>query len=420
MRIAIIALGSQGDVQPYIALGKGLQAAGHAVRVISHQNFEALVSAHGLAFWPVKGNIQEIVQTPEMRALLEKGNFLAIAAFAAKEAQRAAIDWTQGGLDACQGVDLLMAGLGGLFTALALAEKLRLPLIPAYVVPFAPTRAVPGVLFPRSLSRLGGYVNLLSHHITRQIMWQGFRSADQIARQQVLGLPRAPLWGPYRAERLRRAPALYGFSPSVIAKPPDWDSRAHVTGYWFLDAADDWSPPPHLAAFLRDGPAPVYVGFGSMGNRNPQETAEIILRALAQTRQRAIMLSGWSGLDVQHVPDTVCIVDSVPHAWLFPRVAAVVHHGGAGTTAAGLRGGVPSVIVPFFGDQLFWGQHLAALGVATQPIPRRRLTADRLARAIQRALGDQPMRQRAADLGARIRAEDGVARAVAVVQEAAG
>lgn len=417
MRIAILALGSRGDVQPYIALGKGLREAGHSVRVVTHQNFEALVNSHGLAFWPVQGNVQDVVESQEMRALLEKGKFLAITLRTAKEAQRAAVQWAQDGLTACQGTDLLLAGIGGLYMGLALAEKLGLPLLQAYVVPFTPTGAFPGVLLPQSLPGLGGFVNRLSHHLTRQMMWQGFRSADRLARQKVLGLPAAPFWGPYNADRLQRAPILYGFSPSVIPKPSDWDENMHVTGYWFLDPASDWSPSSALMTFLQGDPPPLYIGFGSMGSRKPAETADLVLQALARTQQRAIMLSGWGGLRKANLPETVLMVDAIPHSWLFPRMATVIHHGGAGTTAAGLRAGVPSIVIPFFGDQPFWGQRVAALGVGPEPIPRQQLTVERLVQAIQRALTDRMMRQRAADLGTKIQAEDGIARAVAVVQQ---
>jgi len=185
---------------------------------------------------------------------------------------------------------------------------------------------------------------------------------------------------------------------------------------WFLGPPGDWTPPNSLTAFLEAGPRPVYVGFGSMSSRRPEETTELILQALAEAKQRAVLLSGWSGLRTANLPDTVFMLDSIPFSWLFPRVAAVIHHGGAGTTAAGLRAGVPSLVVPFFGDQFFWGRRVAALGVGPEPIPRKELTAERLARAIERALTDQSMRQRSADLGASIQAEDGVARAVAVVQ----
>jgi sterol 3beta-glucosyltransferase len=211
-----------------------------------------------------------------------------------------------------------------------------------------------------------------------------------------------------------------GYSPSVIPTPPHWDSHVHVTGYWFLDPPADWAPPPALMAFLQAGPPPIYVGFGSMSNRNPGATAALVLEALARTRQRAVVLSGWSGLRTTDLPGSVFMLDSIPFSWLFPRVAAVVHHGGAGTTAAGLRAGVPSIVIPFFGDQPYWGQRVAELGVGPEPIPRRNLTVERLAGAIQRAVTDQTMRQRAADLGARIQAEDGVARAVSIVQQIEG
>lgn len=412
MRIAIIALGSRGDVQPYVALAKGLKAAGHNVRLLSHENFAELAKAHDLEFWPMYGNVQAFVESAEMRELLAKGNFLTITSRTSHETQRAAIEWAKTGLMACQGMDLLLAGVGGLYLGLALAEKLSIPLLPAFVFPFTPTKAFPGALFPKSIARLGGTVNWLSHQVTQQILWQGSRAGDTASRQQVLNLPAAPLLG---AKSNHHYPTLYGFSPVVIPKPSDWQNT-EVTGYWFLEAAADWTPPSSLIDFLAAGEPPVYIGFGSMGSRNPEETAALVLQAVEQAGQRAILLSGWGGLRAATVPDWVYLVDSVPHDWLFPQMAAVVHHGGAGTTAAGLRAGVPTIIIPFFGDQGFWGQRVVDLGVGTAPIPRQQLTADRLAQAIQTAVSDPLMRHRAADLGAKIRSENGVANAVAVIQ----
>jgi sterol 3beta-glucosyltransferase len=416
MRIAIIALGSRGDVQPYIALGKGLKAAGHLVQLVTHENFETLVCSHGLEFWSVRGDVQAIMETPEMRDLIEKGNFFAITARTGKAAQQAAIDWAQDGLAACQGMDLLIAGVGGLYVALSLAEKLNIPFLPAYVFPFTPTTAFPAILLPQFLSRLGGAFNRLSHHLFRQIMWQGFQAADRLARQQVLNIPPAPFWGSYDSAKLREYPTLYGFSPSVIPQPSDWHNT-QVTGYWVLDEAPDWTPPAALENFLQAGTPPVYIGFGSMGSRKPEQTADLVLQAIELTGQRAILQSGWGGLSKTNLPKTVLIVDSIPHTWLFSRVAAVVHHGGAGTTAAGLRAGVPTIVIPFFGDQPFWGQRVAELGVGTQPIPRKQLTAKRLATAIHQAVTDRSMQQRAVNLGAKIRAEDGIANVVAIIQE---
>jgi UDP:flavonoid glycosyltransferase YjiC (YdhE family) len=154
-----------------------------------------------------------------------------------------------------------------------------------------------------------------------------------------------------------------------------------------------------------------------MGNRNPAETTDLVLQALAKTPQRAILLSGWGGLQKTDFPASVFMIDSIPHAWLFPRVAAVVHHGGASTTAAGLRAGVPSIVIPFLGDQPFWGKRVHHLGVGPAPIPRSKLTVDRLAQAIQEAVTNTAMRQRAAELGSKIQAEDGVANAVKIIQQ---
>ncbi|MBD2000878.1 glycosyltransferase family 1 protein [Leptolyngbya sp. FACHB-541] len=416
MRIAIIALGSQGDVQPYIALGKGLKAAGYEVRLLTHENFEGLVTSHGLEFCPMQGNVQELIKTPEMRELTEKGNFITMTLRTAKETEQVSIGWARTALEACQGMDLLIAGVGGLYLSLAIAEKFNIPLLQAFVFPFTPTKTFPGVLFPQLIARLGGTANWLSHQALRQIIWQGSRAGDTAARQQVLNLPPSSFLGPHPSPHLHRLPTLYGFSPSVIAKPSDWQNT-FITGYWFLDAASDWTPPPDLENFLQAGSPPVYIGFGSMGSRNPEETAELVLQALEQTGQRAILLAGWSGMQKEKMPDQAFLSGPVPHAWLFPRVAAVIHHGGAGTTAAGLRAGVPTIIVPFFGDQGFWGQRVADLGVGTAPIPRKQLTVERLAEVIQTVVGDRTMRQRAADLEAKIRTEHGVANAVAIIQK---
>ncbi len=243
---------------------------------------------------------------------------------------------------------------------LALAEKFDLKLIQAYYIPFLPTKAYPSFLFPKLPSRLGGLSNKLSHHIVRQIMWQSFKSSDKKVRE-ILSLPSAPFFGPYKAKKLSEYPVLYGFSPSIIGQSTDRPDT-HITGYWFLDPDTNWKPPTELVNFIENGPPPIYVGFGSMNNKNPSQTADLVLRALKLSNQRAVMLRGWNGLQVTNDPESVYMVDSVPFSWLFPRMATVVHHGGAGTTALGLRAGVPSIIIPFFADQPFWGYKVQKLG----------------------------------------------------------
>ncbi|MBX8464351.1 glycosyltransferase [Deinococcus sp. RIT780] len=411
MRVTLIALGSRGDVQPYVALGLGLRRAGHAVRLASHEAFRALVTGAGLEFAPMRGDVQEVVNSPEMRAALAGGNMLAINRVSARATQQGALLWAEDGLVAARDADLLVAGIGGLNVAQALSEKLRVPLVEAHVVPFHPTRAFPGAIFPPATARLGGWANRLSHVLTRQVMWQMFRSADSRARREVLGLSPAPLPGP---RPLRPLPTLHGISPAVLPRPADWDAAQHLTGYWFLPQ-EAWTPLPALEAFLNAGPPPVSIGFGSMTTPDPQATTRAVVRALERSGQRAVLLSGWGGLSAADVPDSVFVTDSVPHDWLFPRVAAVVHHGGAGTTAAGLAAGVPNVVVPFFGDQPFWGDRVQRLGVGPAPVPRRALNERTLADALTRAVTDAGMKERAAALGARIRTEDGVARAAKVI-----
>jgi len=413
MNILIIAPGSRGDVQPYNALGKGLKNAGHHIRFVSHHNFKSLVTSYGLEFWSVDSDVKGIVENNEMRERIEKGNFLLLMAQMAKEAQREALLFAKSGLSAAQGMDIVLAGMAGLYTGVAIAEKAKLPFVQAYVVPFTPTKDFSSVLTPK----LPVPLNRLSHQLTRQLMWQGFRSADALTRKKVLGIPAAPLSGPYNSKSTHGMPILYGYSPSVIPTPSDWNGNIHITGYWFLDEEDEWQPPSALLEFLQSGSPPIYIGFGSMSNRHPEQTADLIIQALKKVNQRAILLSGWSGLQKTTMPDSIFMIGSIPHSWLFPRVSVVVHHGGASTTAAGLKAGVPSIIIPFFGDQPFWGRRVAELGVGANPIPRKKLTAERLANAIQEVVTNEAMRQRAAKLGKQIQTENGIARSVEIINQ---
>jgi sterol 3beta-glucosyltransferase len=419
VRVVIVAMGSRGDVEPYIALGKGLKKAGHYIRVISHQNFDSLISSHGLESWSIEGNVQEIAQSTEMSEQIEKGNFLSVMSQMKKVAEAQATEAIKTGVNACQDMDMVLGGIGGLFIAVPLAEKFNIPLLQAYYIPFTPTSEFPSFLFPKLPQWLGGSVNRFSYHIMRQIMWQGFRSTDKLTRKQ-LNLHPSSFWGPYKRLHSQKFPILYGYSPSIIPPTPDWDANIFVTGFWFLDEPSDWKPPQDLLDFLEGGSPPIYIGFGSMSSGSPEKTANLILSALNETKQRAIMLSGWNGLRKNDLPSSVFMVDSVPFSWLFPKMAAVVHHGGAGTTHYGVRAGVPSIIVPFFADQPFWGNRIKELGVGPSPIPRKKLTAKKLAKAIDLVLTDSAMRLRAAELGRKLQEEKGNELAVELISSQEG
>lgn len=414
MKIAMVASGSRGDVQPYIALGKGLKAAGNDVRLLTSDDFEGLANSANLEFRSTGTSVESIIQSEEWQKTLEGGNFLAILSRMRTEMSRQAQEQAQRLPPLLEGTDLIIAGVNGMTGVFSTAEKLGIPYIQAYVFPITPTGAFASPLAPTG--NLGGILNRVSFHAMQQMLWQSFR-VSEVATRRVLGMsPPSPL-GPFRALKRNRVPILYGYSKHVLPQPSDWADFAHVTGYWFLDTESAWTPPSDLTDFLNAGSPPVYIGFGSMGSRNPEATTQLALKALSLAGVRGVLASGWGGLRQSDLPDTVHMLTSVPHSWLFPHMTAVVHHGGAGTTAAGLRAGVPSIVVPFFGDQSFWGRRVAALGVGTAPIPRRRLTAEGLAEAIQQAVSNSDVRQRAASLGEKIRAEDGIEEAVAVINK---
>ena len=415
MRITIITLGSRGDVQPYVALGLALRQSGHAVRLATHDEFEPFIRGFGLDFAPVAGNPREIVQSEQGKRWLESQSNPLRFMRGLKELTDSII-WqvAEDTIRASADADLLMASTLGLFSAAHIAEARRIPFIPAPLQPIEPSWHIGQAVFPPAPSwlPLKPLYNRLTYSGASLLMWQIFGRSINRLRAETLRLPpttRAS-WRPGPD-----MPVLYGYSRHVVPKPPDWGPNAQVCGYWFLDDEPGWTPPAGLLDFLDSGPPPVYVGFGSMADRDPAEMLELVLDALDLARQRAIILTGWGGMSASDLPDHAYAVGAVPHAWLFPRMAAVVHHGGAGTTAAGLRAGVPSILIPFFADQHFWADRVRRLGVGPAPIPRPRLTAATLANAIQRATDDDAMQARAAALAAQIRAEGGTQRAAAVI-----
>lgn len=417
--ITIIAPGSQGDVRPYVALGQGLQAAGCSVRVATHQNFAALVTGCGLAFYPLHGDMEALLRDQAVGDALGKKNPLAQLSLMKKKLVVMNEQWMRDCLEACQGAELVTGGFGGLIAGQPVAEKLGLPFIQAWLAPFTPTRLFPATSFPMLRKRLGGRLNRLSHVMGwRLLAWPMQRASINRARRTVLGLPPTSyLDGPLAYFKKHSWPVLNGFSAHVVPRPEDWLAHVHITGYWFLDHPLGWQPPPDLVEFLHAGPPPVYVGFGSMSHGDPQAATRLVLEALRRSHQRGILLAGWGGLTQADLPASVYMAESVPHSWLFPQVSAVVHHGGAGTTAAGLRAGKPTLCVPFISlDQGFWGWRVADLGVGPPPISANRLTAEKLAQAVTTLVNDQVMAQRAAELGEKIRLEDGVAQAVALVK----
>ncbi|MCC7447680.1 MAG: glycosyltransferase family 1 protein [Anaerolineae bacterium] len=411
-RLTIFALGSRGDVQPYTALGKGLQDAGYRVRVATFESFRGMVEGQGLDFHPVRGDAQALLQGSMSRDSLGTRNPIRTMRAIMSSYGAVADDYIAAfSSDALFDSDGIINQLPGALFGLDLAEKLRVPHIAASVIPLVPTRAFPNPLL--SASNGVGAFNRLSYRFAAQLVWFFFRPKIAVFRR-MLGLS-----SPARLLRLDGYPVLNGFSPHVIPPPTDWGRNIYTTGYWTLTELD-WTPPAPLLDFLRAGSPPVFIGFGSMFVADPTGLTRTILEAVQLSGQCAVLYSGWANLGGASLPDTVYCLDYAPYLWLFPQMAAVIHHGGSGTTGLALGSGVPSMVVPFTADQPFWGRRTQTLGVGAAPIPIKQLTAERLAAAIRHMVNDTAMRERAAQLGAAIRQENGLGEAVRIVQHIVG
>ncbi len=404
MNVAIVCMDSQGGIQPYLGLALGLRREGYDVRLVVPSNAVALAAEWQLDARPLSIDIQQLLQGANLAAGGRTGTRAMRGTLAAGLGR-----WTAEAHAATAGVDLVMAGAGGLDVGRSVAEAHGVPFLETFLQPVGSiTGAFPGVFAPNVPRWLGAPGRWVSHILTNALLSVPTRPVVRRVRVETLGLPAG------YPKRDRRAPVLYGFSPRVIPTPPSWNGRRFATGYWTTPLPEGWSPPPGLGKFLAAGTPPICFGFGSMPADNPTALAELLVAAARRVGQRALLLSGWGGLEIASADD-VYVADAVPHAWLFPRVAVAVHHGGAGTTGAALSAGIPAVVDPHGADQPFWGTRVVELGVGPRPIPRKLLTAPRLADALDRALTDATMRTRAATLGEQLRAEDGVGAAVALI-----
>ncbi|MEV6910832.1 glycosyltransferase [Amycolatopsis sp. NPDC051071] len=405
--VVIVAPGSRGDVQPCVALGRGLIAGGDRVRVLAAERFRALVTGYGLGFAPLSADPGEVLGSAAGREWTEGGRnpatFLrGLRGALAPVLERLLADVESGG----DGADLVLAPTLG-FLGAHLGASLGVRDVELHYQPSVPTRAFAHPLLPWA-GRLGPCGRWLSFDVVDLLAWQLLRPDVDRWRRGSLGLPSSGWCGPSRKE----TPVLCGFSDAVVPRPKDWPARVHVTGYWFLETPAAWRPEPRLRDFLASGPPPVYVGFGSMRPSEAERTFAAVRTAL-----RRVGLRGLLGTDASFDHDDLLTVQDVPHAWLFPRTAAVVHHGGAGTTAAALRAGVPALVCPVFSDQPYWGDRVARLGAGPRPLPLRELTEDSLTTRLLELSGNLLFRRGAQYVAARLREENGVTRACAVLRD---
>lgn len=405
VHLTLIALGSRGDVEPYAALGAGLQAAGHRVRFATFRSFAPLVAAYHLDHHPIEGDAQALVGAAGANTLKLVFSFSGLARGYARDLTPLASLPTDG----------IICQLPGALYGYDLAEALHVPLFIAAVIPLTATSTMPVMGFP-SLP-INGY-NRLTYKLAEQLVWTMFRSVINNWRVKSLKLKPSPFTGYFRNLDAQRVPVLNGFSPHLVPRPADWGDHVHLTGYWYSQSekADSWEPPPDLVRFLQSGPPPVFIGFGSMPIKYPHIVLQVIHQAVHLSGQRAILHAGWSDLDSIALPSSIFPIKYAPYDWLFPQMSGLIHHGGSGTTHLAARSGVPSFVTPFVYDQPYWGRRLAALGAGVEPVPFLKLTINILREAIDRLTGDPAMRQAAATLGEKMKLERGIEDAVAVVE----
>lgn len=411
LKIVVLIVGTRGDVQPFLAMAKRLQAFGHHVRLATHSNFRDFVKSGGIDFYPLGGDPRVLAgYMARNKGVIPSGPG---EIFVQRKHLKAIIESV---FPACTEPDI---ETGEPFRAQAIisnppayghahvAEALGVPLHIFFTMPWTPTYE-----FPHPLARVPQpAVYWLSYIVVDLLIWWGIRGLINEFRKKKLNLPPIAYFSTYHGS-LSHFPTGYMWSPHVVPKPKDWGSLVDIVGYCFLNLGSNYQPPEEFIKWIQNGPKPVYIGFGSMPLEDTIKTTDIILEALRKTGQRGILDRGWGDLGTfEDIPEDVFLVVEYPHDWLFPQCAAVVHHGGAGTTATGLRAGCPTTIIPFFGDQFFWGDRIHQKGLGPAPIPIEQLSVEGLSDAITFML--QPdVKSRVMELAVLLENEDGVAGAV--------
>jgi sterol 3beta-glucosyltransferase len=423
MRVLMLTLGSRGDIEPFIALGIALQAAGHEATLCASRHFAAVIEAHGLLYAPMDDGFFELLQSPAGRAgLARSGSLLGMLSTALRLMRQVGPMQLQIQRDcwaaavACR-PDLIVHHLK-IMGAPDIAQQLDVPSVLVPLVPaVAPTAARPCPLLPPWPDRFASAAGRRAGYRLVNLLTTRFGTGPVKRWRRERGLPPRSSAADLRHDAAGRPVLLlHPHSEVLLPRPDDWPAHAVATGFWRLPPATQWHPTPALQAFLDAGPPPVYVGFGSMVGRDPAGLARTVIEALQLAGLRGVMARGWGGLQPEVAPPHVHLIDEAPHDRLLPLMAAVVHHGGAGTTAAGLHAGRPTVICPFFGDQPFWGRVVHEAGLGPAPIAQRVLTPARLAAALRQTVDSGAMRMAAEVMGQRLRAEDGVSQAVAQLE----
>ncbi len=417
MKIAITAVGTRGDLQPYIALGLGLKAVGHEVFIISAKNEAEFVQQYGLDFFPLNVDIQQLMEGDDIKEMAKGNNpfkFIISHLKGSKKLKQTMVATQAEIWTACQDVDAIIYHPGmpiGFF----IAKQLGKISIMANPFPIVATSLYPSILF-YTMPRLGNAFNIFTHKIFQKLFWTLSKPAIKEFWNANVKTKMNFSVSPIQQQIESGMPVLNGYSELLFSQSKDWSKNIHTTGSWIVETEANFMPPNDLVQFIESGEPPIYIGFGSMKDVDSFTiTFKMIAEALAITKQRAVVALGWSKVNNDEpIPENIFLIESIPHSWLFSKMKMVIHHGGAGTTAAGLTAGKPTIIIPHNADQPAWGLRVYELGVGAKPIKKTKLTADKLASAISFAL--QPhIIANAEKLGEDFRKENGVEKAVDLI-----
>ncbi|MBN2549303.1 MAG: glycosyltransferase family 1 protein [Anaerolineales bacterium] len=412
MQITILTYGTRGDVEPFIGLAQGLIQSGYSVRLAAPERYRALANQPEIEIIGLEGDPDQLASSMVRQAGASWPRMVQVVS---QHILPIAVRVLQQVREACQGTDAIVHSFLMTDAGHQMAVEFGIPEFSAQFFPiYSPTNEFPSVVFPDL--PLGPVYRRLTHDLTTATFRYGSRMLYSWLCRSYPGLPRLSRWAFSKEERYK-TPLLYAFSRHVIPQPQDWPASSIITGYWFTNSSHSWAPPQELVSFLQRDPPPVYLSFGSMLPDPEDRFLELFAQVLAEIGRSGICSVKGIPPEQPVLQGSLLMTGSLPHDWLFPQVGLAVHHGGAGTTAAVLRAGIPGIVVPFTADQAFWGRRVEALGVSPGPIPWRKLTRARLLAAMQAALSNPVMRQRAHDLGEALHQEDGIANAVAVIRK---
>jgi sterol 3beta-glucosyltransferase len=401
-------------LQPFIALGLGLKAAGHEVLIISAKNEAAFVQDYGLDFFALNVDIQKIMEGGDVREMAKGNNPLKfiVSHLKGSKKMKALMVTTQAEIwEGCQDVDVIIFHPGmpiGFF----IAKQLGKISVLANPFPVVSTSNYPSILF-YTMPRLGKAFNIFTHFIFQKLFWALSKSAIKQFWNTTVKTTINFSVSAIQQQIQSGMPVLNGYSELLFSHSNKWSNNIKTTGSWLIETEKDFAAPTALIQFIEKAEPPIYIGFGSMKDINSfGVTLKMIAEALAITKQRAVVALGWSKLNNNDpIPENIFLIESIPHSWLFPKMKIVIHHGGAGTTAAGLTAGKPTIIIPHNADQPAWGLRVYELGVGAKPIKKTKLTADKLAAAILFAAQPEIVAN-AEKLGEKLRMENGVEKAV--------